>query len=229
MEINIRLMCIASMVDKCESIIDVGTDHGYIPIYLVKNKLCKKAIASDINKGPISKAALNISLEGLENYIDCRLGSGLLTVKPHEVQGAVVAGMGGNLIKDIIEAGMDVFKELSFAILQPVQNTEVLRRYLYETGFEILDEELCFSENKYYEIFKVRYGNTPVVMSEFDYEISPLLISKRHILIGNYLRYKLKLYEKVFSSIKEDSEAAVERKKHVEGTINRLRELITWL
>ena len=81
MELSKRLMKIASYVNYCEAIADIGTDHGYIPIYLVKNNKCNSAIASDINKGPIEKASTNIRFEGLSEKIKCLLGGGLKPLK----------------------------------------------------------------------------------------------------------------------------------------------------
>lgn len=80
-------------------------------------------------------------------------------LKPNEVDSVVIAGMGGNLIRDIIEERLDVFKSLKYAVLQPVQNPEVLREYLYKRGFNILGEQLCIDESKYYEIIKVCYAS----------------------------------------------------------------------
>ena len=105
MELSKRLKFIAKHIDKCKSIADIGTDHGYIPIYAVKNNLCERSIASDINKDPVKKSKLNISLEGLSEKIETRLGGGLEPIKAKEVEGIVIAGMGGNLIRDILEEG----------------------------------------------------------------------------------------------------------------------------
>ena len=83
------------------------------------------------------------------------MGSGLSTVKKGEVQVAIIAGMGGNLIRDILEADLEVVKQFKYMILQPVQNAEVLREYLYKTGYDIIDEEICNDDGKFYEIIKV--------------------------------------------------------------------------
>ena len=96
MELSIRLKTISNLVDKCHTVVDVGTDHGYIPIYLTKESFCDKAIASDINRGPVEKARKNVSLYNIDEKVECRLGPGLTTVKKGEVQGAIIAGMGGN-------------------------------------------------------------------------------------------------------------------------------------
>jgi len=179
MELSIRLKAIVSMIGECDSVIDVGTDHGYVPIYLVKNAIIKKAIASDINRGPVAKAKNNIDINKTSQQISCRLGSGLSTVKKGEVQIAIIAGMGGNLIRDIIDADLDVVKELKYMVLQPVQNAEVLREYLYSTGYDIIDEEICYEDGKFYEIIKARYNTRPVSLEDIYYEISKILLDKR--------------------------------------------------
>ncbi|MGL5244669.1 MAG: class I SAM-dependent methyltransferase, partial [Sarcina sp.] len=142
MDLSLRLKTIASYVDNCECIADIGTDHGYIPIYLVKKGVCNKAIASDINKGPIEKAKLNVAFEGLSDKVKCLLGGGLKPLKKGEVNGVILAGMGGNLTRDILVDDIEKVKLYEFLILQPAQNPEVLREYLYENKFEIIDEDL---------------------------------------------------------------------------------------
>ena len=141
MELSKRLMKIASYVNYCEAIADIGTDHGYIPIYLVKNNKCNSAIASDIIKGPIEKASTNIRFEGLSEKIKCLLGGGLKPLKVGEVNGVIIAGMGGNLIRDIILEDIEKVKLYDFLILQPAQNPEVLREFLYNNNFEPFKEK----------------------------------------------------------------------------------------
>ena len=157
MELSKRLNWILEKVDKCETIIDVGTDHGYIPIKLIKDNIASRVIASDINKEPLEKARINASLDGVIEKVDLRLGGGLKTLKSKEVQGIIIAGMGGNLIRDILEADLDKVKDVDYLVLQPAQNPEVLREYLYTHEYEIIDEDICLDEGKYYELFKVKY------------------------------------------------------------------------
>jgi tRNA (adenine22-N1)-methyltransferase len=229
MELSVRLNKIISLVDRCNNIADIGTDHGYIPIYLIKNNLCNGAIASDINLGPKKKAELNIGMEGLSEKIQCRLGGGLNTIKPYEVQAVIIAGMGGYLIRDILEDRLDVFKSLDYAILQPAQNPEILRKYIYERGFKIIDEELCFDQNKYYETIKVAYDNKPKIEDDFYYEVSKTFIEKKHPLIEDYVKYKLLVYIKIYEEIKDGAEAAQKRKAELKLKIDKLKELLLCL
>lgn len=229
MEISNRLKCVASMIDKCNSIADIGTDHGYLPIYLIENAVCDTAIASDIKKGPLNKAKINIKKYNMEEKIQCRLGAGLNTIKENEVDSAVISGMGGNLISDIIDNDLEVFKSLKYAVLQPVQNPEVLRKYLYGKGFNIIDEELCIDENKYYEIIKVEYNNNVVIKDDIYYEISEKLIEKKHPLIRQYIEYKINKNRHIIDNIDLCNSNAIKRKEELVYKNHILKELLSCL
>ncbi|MBN1073537.1 SAM-dependent methyltransferase [Clostridium botulinum] len=227
MDLSKRLNWILEYVDKCNTVMDVGTDHGYIPIYLVKNKIVEKAIASDINKDPLQKAKINASLDGVIDKIDLRLGGGLLPLKKNEVQGVIIAGMGGNLIRDILEKDINKVRKLDYLILQPAQNPEVLREYLYNSNYEILNEDLCFDEGQFYELFKVKYKmgeNTK--LDPIFYEISPVMLKENNKLIKEYIKSKIEKYNKILSFIKEETETAKLRKEEIHTKIKMLEDFI---
>lgn len=216
MELSKRLNWILEKVDKCETIIDVGTDHGYIPIKLIKDNIASKVIASDINKDPLEKARINASLDGVIEKVDLRLGGGLKPLKSKEVQGIIIAGMGGNLIRDILEADLDKVKDVDYLILQPAQNPEVLREYLYTHEYEIIDEDICFDEGKYYELFKVKYEKNNITKLEnIFYEISPVMLKKRTETLKRYIEDKVEKNNKILNFINDETEHAKERKKQL--------------
>lgn len=230
MELSKRLMKIASYVNYCEAIADIGTDHGYIPIYLVKNNKCSSAIASDINKGPIEKASTNIRFEGLSEKIKCLLGGGLKPLKVGEVNGVIIAGMGGNLIRDIILEDIEKVKLYDFLILQPAQNPEVLREFLYNNNFEILNEDLILDDGKFYELFKVKYNENAKkinVKDEISYEISSILLESNNSLVNDYIKSKIKKYENIITYIKDDTSLAKKKKDILNEKINKLKEMIS--
>lgn len=229
MNISTRLKTIANMVDKCGVVADIGTDHAYLPIYLIKQGICKEAIASDINKGPVERASENVRREGLDSKICCKLGSGFNTLKPGDADCAIIAGMGGNLIRDIIEDKKEVFENLNYAIFQPVQNPEVLRQYIYDKGFEVIDEELCIDDNKFYEIIKVRYSEKPRDVEDIYYEIGEKLVEKKHALLNKYIEYKLEKYNNIIKYISEDTELAEKRKQDIWDKIKKLEDLLKCL
>lgn len=227
MELSKRLNWILNIMDKCDVIMDVGTDHGYIAIELIKRNLADKVIASDINKDPLNKAKLNVSLEGLSNKIELRLGGGLTPVKENEVNGILIAGMGGNLIRDILENDIKKVKNMDYLVLQPAQNPEVLREYLYISDYEIIDEDVCFDEGKYYEVFKVKYKeNNSTKLENIFYEVSPMLLNKKSDVFKDYLYEKIDKYKKVKSFIKDNTEHALSRKKELDSKIEIIENLL---
>ena len=230
MELSKRLNLIANYIDKCETLVDVGTDHGYIPIYSVSKNICQKSIATDINKDPLDKAKLNSIFEGVDENVEVRLGGGLNPVNKGEAQGLVIAGMGGNLIRDILEADKEKAKSFEFIILQPAQNPEVLREYLYTNGYEIIEEDLCIDEEKYYELFKVRVKDGEVTeLDKIYYEISPKLLRDKHPVMKEYINSKIEKYNKILNFIDDDTESAIERKKELKEKVDILNNLAQYI
>jgi tRNA (adenine22-N1)-methyltransferase len=226
MELSKRLKFIADHIDICDCLIDVGTDHGYIPIYAVKNKLSKRAIASDINKGPVDKASFNASIEGVLEKVEVRLGAGLETVAKGEVDSVVIAGMGGNLIIDILEKDKIKLSDYKFLILQPAQNAEVLREYLYKNDYSIIDEDICFEEGIFYELFKVKKGlNYMENNNIFEYEFSPILLNKHNATFLSFIEFKEQKYNKILSFIDDKSENGKKRKEEIISKLEYIKNL----
>lgn len=226
MIISKRLKFISDLIIDAKSMVDVGTDHGYVPIDLIKTNKIDFAIASDINKGPVEKAKKNVSDNNLQDKIRCRLGGGLTTIAPGEVEAAVIAGMGGNLIGDILEESKEVFKSLKYIIVQPVQNPEVLREYLYTTGCNIIDEWIIYDEGKYYEIMKISWGDNPRIMEPIYYEISEVLLKKKDITYKEYLNYKLEKYMRIYNELKGDTENSRKRKEELHNKIEKIKTFL---
>lgn len=227
MELSKRLNWIIEKIDKSEIVMDVGTDHGYIPIHLVKNDIAKKVIASDINKDPLNKAKINAALDGVLDKIDLRLGSGLSPLKNKEAEVAIIAGMGGNLIRDILEKDLNKVKNLNYLVLQPAQNPEVLREYLYNNDYEILDEDICLDEDKYYEIFKVRYKSGDYIkLEDIFYEISPIMLNKKLPLLKSYIENKIIKNSRVIEFITDNTEHAIARKNELKEKNIKLENLL---
>ena len=225
MELSNRLKFIVHHIKDCSNIADIGTDHGYIPIYTVKTGICKSAIATDINRDPVKKARINVDCEGLSDKIQVRLGGGFKPIVRNEVEASVIAGMGGNLIRDILEEDMDITKSFKFLILQPAQNPEVLREYLYKNNYEIICEDLCLDEGIYYELFKVRKSKNieNEDVESIYYEIPKKLIEEKHTLMSGYLQSKYDKYTKILGFIKDDTESAKFRKEELLNKIKLIK------
>ena len=153
-----RLEKIKNLVEKSNIVLDVGTDHGYVPISLINEKRASKVIAADINEGPLKNAQKNIRLAGLSEVIETRLGSGLVPLKKGEADTVIIAGMGGILIADILKESYEKAIIAEKLILQPMYSQEVLRAYLIENGFEIIKEYLVRENDKIYNILESKPG-----------------------------------------------------------------------
>ena len=230
MELSKRLNFIINNIDNTTVLADIGTDHGYIPLYATQNGLCSKAIAIDINKDPLDKARLNAILEGAGDELEFRLGDGLKPLEKDEAEVVIIAGMGGNLIRDILEESIDKVTSLNYLTLVPAQNPEVLREYLYNNDYEIICEDLCEEEGIYYELFKVRKKDgESMALDSIYYEVSPKLLMKKHPLMKEYLNSKIENYKKILSFITESTVSAKERRASVEEKINIISNMMNYL
>ncbi len=159
--LDARLTQVAAFVRNGSRLADIGTDHALLPAELVRQGVCTYAIASDIKRGPIAAATRTVEEAGLADKINIRLGNGLQTVKPDEVDDIVIAGMGGETIAMILSAVPWVKSERYRLILQPMTRAEKLRRYLWENGFDILTEAVVEeSKHCYTVIYAAFVGNS---------------------------------------------------------------------
>lgn len=216
MQLSRRLTLIASMVDKTDSVADVGTDHGYVPIYLVENNIVSKAIAMDINQGPLTRADENIKSKGLDNRITTRLSDGVRELKPGETDAIVVAGMGGQLIIKILEEGRNVFKSAKQIILSPHSDVEMVRRYLTDNDYYIQDEAMVIDDGKYYTVIKVINNTESCSGEEYDREeyflYGKRLLEKKDEVLKMFLEKEESNIHNILDKIKGGNEAVVSAK-----------------
>ena len=158
MQLSIRMQAVADMVTPGGRIADIGTDHGYVPIYLVEQNKTDHAIAMDVRKGPLARAGENIVRFGCSDRIETRLSDGLAMLKPGEADTVIIAGMGGLLTIRILEAGLKVLQSVSECILQPQSDLDKVRQFLHQHGFQIVQEKMLIDEGKYYVVMRVLHG-----------------------------------------------------------------------
>lgn len=158
-----RLQAIADFVLPDESIADIGTDHGFVPIVLLESGRVPFAVLSDINEGPVEKAKSHLAEHSIpESRYALRHGDGLLTVEPFEVSTVIIAGMGGENIIDILAFDIARTKSFKRLILQPRKRPDLLRKWLYENGFSIIYEKLVKEQEKICEIIVAEPAVSPV-------------------------------------------------------------------
>ncbi len=155
-----RLSLCAEMVREGSRLADIGTDHGYLPIELCLDEKIPSALACDINPLPLRSAEENIAKFHLSDRIKTRLSDGLKEVSSDEVDDVVIAGMGGELIRDILAAAIWVKDEEKRFVLQPMTHHEDLVRWLYENGFTIIDQKAVLDDGKYYTVLSARYSGS---------------------------------------------------------------------
>ncbi len=155
-----RLACIASLVPHGARLADVGTDHGYLPVFLLQRGAIKSAIASDLRPEPLAHARRSAKEYGVEEKIDFRLCSGLEAIAPAEVDTIVIAGMGGELIVKLLEAAPWTRESVLTLILQPQTKSEMLRKWLAEKGYSFTKETLVRDKGTLYAVLCVTAGES---------------------------------------------------------------------
>lgn len=169
--------------------LDIGTDHAYIPIYLIKNGICERAVASDIGSGPLGRAVENARRFGVEDKIVFYRADGIVGTEPERngVTDIIIAGMGGELIAKIISESEYTRIPGVRLILQPMSSLQEIRGYLAEMGYEILDEKLCRSGGRYYTVLSTEYDGVRREVPPVRLEIGNVDLNEADPLVNGFL------------------------------------------
>lgn len=177
---NLRLNTLAKMVDPGSRVADIGTDHAYLPIELVKNGKIDYAIASDVAEGPLENAKNDIAAAGLTEQIETRLGSGLETVThADQIDTVVIAGMGGKLMTDILDRAWSKDAQFKTLVLEPNIGEAGVRNWLMMHNYKIISEKLIAEAGHTYELIKASLTEEKHEMTEKEIFLAPLLYKKR--------------------------------------------------
>lgn len=227
-----RLETIKFMVSKCKVAADIGTDHGYVAEMLLNDNICEKIIATDINKGPLNRAIEHLTSVKLNDKVDFRLGSGLKVLKENEADSIVIAGMGGELIADIIDTSINIAQKAQELILQPMTTADRLRRYLYENGFLITDEKIVKELHHYYFIIKAVWGKNKKeqineIEDEIYFETGKILIYKKDPVMMEYLERQININDNIIQNLeKSHNEEYNEKVNYLKTKNKKFRELM---
>ena len=162
-----RLDLVASFVPAGARLLDVGSDHAYLPIALLQEGKIEAAIAGEVVEGPYQSALQNVADNGLEDKIEVRLANGLAAFEPADgISCITIAGMGGRLIADILAAGLEKLANVSRLVLQPNNREDELRAWLVNHDFRIVDEAILEENEKFYEILVVEQGSQELTAKE---------------------------------------------------------------
>lgn len=218
MHIGSRLETIGRLVPQGSVLADVGTDHAYLPVWLLEQGRIPKAIAGDIAAGPCQAARTTVAQHGLQKSVEVRMGSGLSVLQPGEADCITIAGMGAATMIAILEADLAVAEAAACLVLQPMAGAASLREWLCTHGWELVEEELVDDAPHFYEIIAAKRGVSRAY-SEAEYAVGPVLLARQHPLLEQQLARQLATTRQLLEGMGRSERAKESSKYH------RLQEL----
>lgn len=224
MQLSDRLYMNVSLVPKQARVADIGCDHGYAAIWLVGNGIAEKAIAMDVNEGPIQRAAEHVKQACMEDRIECRRSDGMENLCAGEADTLMIAGMGGPLMIRILREGKEVVEQAETLVLQPQSEIGEVRRYVRENGFRIAKEKICEEDGKYYFAIKAERsaaGRQDVWSEEWQYSYGTYLAEKKDPVLRRYLQREREKYLSIIARLGHGAKQN-ERKCELQHKINEI-------
>lgn len=221
LKISERLKEVAKLIPVGANLVDVGTDHGYVPIWLLQKGLIQSAIAMDVNKGPLQRAMENRDKYGLTSAMEVRLSNGLEKLKPGEGDTVLIAGIGGPLMLRILEEGRENASSIKQWILQPQSDIPSVRRYLHTHGFKIEEEIMLKDEGKYYMAMRAVLGVSKAWTS-VEYLFGKSLLEQQQPVLKEYIEKEKNLYEKIKAQLVQSNQTQSERYSEVLNYLDAL-------
>ncbi len=200
---------------------DIGTDHAYLPIYLVHEGISSEALACDINEGPIRSARANIEAAGLSSRIGTLRTDGLCGVEDFHPDDVMIFGMGGELIARILSDAPWVKDPRVGLVLQPMTKASVLRAWLLENGFEITGETVTF-EDKYYQTVAARYTGTVTEYNERELLLGRLNIDTKPPHFEGFLRHEIRVLDAIIRGKSQSAHADVSAELRLKTSLEEL-------
>lgn len=228
MQISKRLKTVASLVTEGYRVADIGTDHAYVPIFLVTEGLTDRALAMDIGRGPLERAAEHIKERGLQDKIETRLSDGLSAYRQGEADSIVIAGMGGALMVRILTDGADKCTGLKEMILSPQSEIFLVRRFLVQHGWSIEREIMLEEDGKYYTVMRAVPGeSSPMKAAEEIY--GRYLLEHRHPVLYEYLLKEKEIILRILASLQPEQGEHIEiRKKELTDKLTLIEEALSY-
>ena len=224
---NLRLNSLAQMVDQSARIADIGTDHAYLPIQLVKENKIQFAIASDVAAGPLENAKKDIAAAGLDGNIETRLGAGLDTINSaDQIDTVIIAGMGGKLITQILNDAWlkdSIFKTL---ILEPNIGEPGVRKWLMSHNYQIKQEKIITEAGHTYELIKAEKTNKIVKLTEKELFFGPEILQEKNEVFYQKWRGQFAYHKKLLLNLNKAKEKDLVHIHKIESEIKMIEEEI---
>jgi len=228
-ELSKRLKIVAGQINEGEVVADIGSDHAYLPIYLIQNSKSPFIIAGEVALGPFNRAKEEVHKNNLDKYIDVRLGNGMDVITfSDQIDAFTICGMGGVLIASIIKRGIDThsFKKTERLILQPNVGESSLREYLKSIHYKITDEKIIEENNKIYEIITAELSHSKVDYSDNEIKFGPFLITEKSDIFIKKWKMELKKLRGIYNQIKESKTDQSEKISMLQKEIKQIEEMI---
>ena len=223
LKISERLATVARLIPKGAHLVDIGTDHGYVPIWLLQNGLISSAIAMDVNKGPLARAKENRDRYGFTDVMELRLSNGFEKLKSGEGDSVLIAGMGGPLMIRIIEEGRQNASAIQTWVLQPQSEIPSVRRYLHEHHFDIIEEIMLKDEGKYYMAMKAVPGEA-APWTNIEYLFGKYLLEMKNPVLEEFIHKEMDVYERIQKQLTDTKQIDTPRYEEVCRYLEALNE-----
>ncbi|MFV0394584.1 MAG: tRNA (adenine(22)-N(1))-methyltransferase [Coprobacillaceae bacterium] len=227
MKLSSRLQLIADVIKEYKQgskLADIGTDHAYLPCYLVQNNIITHAYACDVAKGPFTSSQETIASYELEEQVTALLGDGLEPVLNKKVDMISIAGMGAYLVTEILEKHRVYLQNIKVMFLQVNANTDHLRKYLFSNDWKIIDEKMVKDAGHIYEVLVVtKQHNKDIMYSKNDIEFGPVLTTTRPMLFKEKWEKQSKVYHNIMDSLPENHPRYIElhdKVQRIEGLLH---------
>lgn len=221
MQLSERMHLLASKVTEGNRLADVGTDHGYIPIALILEKKIPSAIAMDVNQGPLNRAREHIRTYGLDTYMETRLSDGLHELKEGEADTVLIAGMGGALTVRILTGGTHCLNTVKELILQPQSEIHLVREWLAQNGFRIVEEDIVLDDGKYYPMMKAVHGQAETP-DEYALYYGDVHVQQSPEVLASFLKKEMEKNGKIMAVLRENGRENADRMQELKEKEKRL-------
>lgn len=224
MKLDVRLSAVADLIPQTDTLADIGSDHAYLPVFLLREEIVSRAVITDIRESPLRNSVKNAERAGVSERCSFRLGAGLEPIKAGECEVISICGMGGETIAGILDDGKIVASQTELLVLQPQNNAEMVREKLAALGFGIIEEKMLRDRHLFYNILTAKYGEP---MRCIDFALPDAVCFGYSRAYGEYLQYSKKISRGILAQLSSGGgERSEEIRRRENLKLNRIEELL---
>ncbi|MCL2548177.1 MAG: class I SAM-dependent methyltransferase [Symbiobacteriaceae bacterium] len=229
-KLSMRLQAILELMEPCEVFTDIGSDHGLLAMAAIMQGKAGRVVATDIREAPLAAAHKAIAAQGLEQQIRLLLSDGFASLDPQDLQQIVIAGMGGSLIRQIIQRarqrGLDFDTHCRRLVLQPMNHQGGLRHWLASVGWEIIAERILAEKRHYYQIIVTRPGGAPYSLTWLEEHLGPYNLEHRDIGVESCVAHEIRLRQGILLAMQQGEAYNPCREEQLRRELLELQQVI---